>query len=214
MNTKKILIGAVVLVLLAAAGWYLYDNYGRPVPDNTMYSSRNFSFAYPRTNELKEYTSGAIAIGTQKGNAYDPLVEVVRYKSDPDTALPASYDAFIKRQARNLCAADGPAESISCPDAQAEPFVTASGITGQKLTLTLTRTNLQSGTTTTAIYAPLYAFNKTEAPTAENPLRYDAVFVYPSLPSVIDGTNVPNLLDQVVNSLAIPGGVSTVGQPK
>lgn len=210
---KKLVIGALVLLAVIAAGWYLYDNYGRPVPDNSVYSGRAFSFNYPRTYELKEYTSGAVSVGEEGTETYNPQVEVVRYMSDPDTALPPSYDAFIKRQAQNLCAADGPTESISCSNAQTEPFVTASGVAGQKLSLTLTRKNLQTGTTTSSTYAPLYVFNKTDAPTAEDPLRYQAIFVYPALPSIVDGGFVPALMDQIVNSLVVPNGVSTVGQP-
>lgn len=207
-------LGAIIILILAAGGWYLYTHRQGPLPDTSMYRGRSFNFIYPRIDEFKEYTSTAVSVGKQVKDVYDPAVEVVLYKNDPDTALPASYEAFVQKQALALCSSDGPAEELSCSAPLSETFVTRSGVTGEKRSFTLTRTNLTSGTTTTMTFAPVYTFNRSTAATADSPLRYAAVFVYPSVPGMLAGTASSQLIDQIVNSLTLPGEVSTVGQPK
>ena len=212
--TKKQKIAAALAVILIAVGvWYVLDNWNGPVPDTANYKSGLLSFDYARTAELREYAVGAVSIGEEgESDTFMPIVEVVRYKSDPDTALPANYDAFITRQARNLCAADGPTESLSCTNVESETFTTTGGVFGKKLSLTLIRKNLQTGTTTESTYAPIYAFNVTEPVTAESPLRYASVFVYPALSTLLAGSSSPALMDQVLNTLVISNGITTVGQ--
>ena len=134
-----------------------------------------------------------------------------RYQSDPDEAAPASFDAFMKRQAGALCGADGPTESISCTQVGVTPTTTANGLSGQMLNLTLVRKNLKTGTTTSTTYGPMYVFNTTEPATADAPLRYTGIFVYPALSAFIDqGTTTPALMDQIMSTLMLTGSTSSV----
>lgn len=207
--THKILIG-IGAVALIAGGLYLARDLWSPVPDHTTYHDRSFSFSYPRTYEAEEYAPGTVFVGDTEDGTFTPQVEVVQYESDPDVALPATFDAYVKKQALALCGTDGPVESATCTDAALAPYTSAQGLTGQELTLTILRTNLESGTTTTATFAPVYVFNMTrplEAP--EDTFRYEALFVYPSFASVIAGPPASPLLAEVIDSLVLPRGTST-----
>jgi hypothetical protein len=195
--------GAIVVI----AGIYLLTvaiDALTPPPDNTEFKSRNFSFTYPRVYTAEEYSPEEVSIGTEREDGViDPLVQVVHYKSDPDVAVPASFDAFVKRQAAALCGSDA-AESVTCTEVGTAAYTSpTNGAVGQKLNLTLVRKNLTSGTTTSSTYGPLYVFNTTTATTStpEDPLRYSAIFIYPSLQTFLSGaTTSQALLDQVINT--------------
>lgn len=206
----RLFIGIGAVVLLAAAAFFTQGLW-KPLPENTTYYDSSFSFEYPRMNNAEEYAPGAVAVGSTNEGVFNPFVEVVRYQSDRDVALPATFDAYVERQATALCGSDGPVESLSCTDVVSAPYTSAQGLTGQELSLTLLRTNLESGTTTTEVFAPVYVFNLTRpVEDPEDVSRYRALFVYPSFSSVASGNVSPALLSQIIDSLLIPGGVSTV----
>jgi hypothetical protein len=102
-------------------------------------------------------------------------------------------------------------ESITCTQVGVTPYTSPKGLSGQMLDLTLVRKNLKTGTTTSSTYGPFYVFNTTATATPDAPLRYTAIFVYPrSLLSVDEGTTTPALMQQIIGSLALPNGVSSV----
>ena len=206
----KLFIGIGAVVLLAVLAFATQDVW-KPLPEMTTYHDNGFSFEYPRVNNAEEYAPGAVIVGTAGDEGLSPLVEVIRYQSDPDTALPATFDAYVRKQALALCGSDGSVERLSCTDVVATPYTSAQGLEGQELSLTLVRTNLADGTTATETFAPIYVFNTTRpVEDAEDRFRYRAVFVYPSFASVISGTASPALLAQIIDSLLIPGGVSDI----
>lgn len=211
----KLLIGIVGVVLVLVAALVLFRNAWFPLSDETTYHGSGFTFVYPHASDAEEYAPGAVVVGnSSEDGVFSPLVEVVRYQSDREVALPPTFDAYVKRQALALCGSDGGVESLSCTDAAAAPYTSAQGLEGQELTLTLLRTNLESGTTTTETFGPIYVFNMTRP--VENPeeaLRYRALFVYPSFAAATSGSTSPKLLTQIIDSLLIPNGVSsTVGR--
>ncbi len=200
----KILIG-LAAVILVGLGIYLTRDVWTPVPDNTTYRDKNFSFEYPRIHKAEEYNRGAVIVGSKQDDLFIPLVEVVRYENDRDVALPPSFDVYVERQAQALCGSDGPVESLTCSDVVAVPFTSAQGLVGQELSLTLNRKSLASGTTTTDTFGPVYVFNMTRPvkdPT--DTLRYRAIFVYPSFASVASASTSPALLTQIIDSLLLP----------
>lgn len=206
----KLFIGIGAVALLAALAFATQDVW-KPLPDTTTYHDNSFSFEYPRVNNAEEYAPGAVIVGTEGDEGLTPLVEVVRYQSDPDVALPPTFDVYVRKQALALCGSDGSGESLTCTDLVAAPYTSAQGLEGQELSLTLERKNLASGTTTTETFAPIYVFNTTRAvEDPEDTFRYRALFVYPSFASAISGSASPALLSQVIDSLLIPGGVSSV----
>lgn len=201
---------AIAIVLILGAG-LLYIIFGHgPLPDMTTFKTKYFSFEYPRTYAAQEYSSGVVSLGTKNGEVVVPAVEVNRYQNDPDEKTPASFDAFMKRQAGALCGADGPVESITCTQVGVTAYTSPKGLSGAKLDLTLVRKNLKTGTTTSSTYGPLYVFNTTPIPTPDAPLRYTAIFVYPALSAFLEGTTTPALMQEVLDTLIIPSGVSTV----
>lgn len=207
-NRFRIAIAAVLVLgiglLLLTFGTF------KPLPITTTFKSKFFSFDYQRTYAAQEYSSGEVAIGKQNGDTLVPYVEINRYQSDPDVALPSSYDVFLKRQASALCGADGPTESITCTEIGETPYTSPTGIEGKKLDLTLVRKNLKSGTTTSSTYGPFYVFNTTLPPTPDRELRYSAIFIYPALSAFLSGTTTPELMQQVMSTITLPSPASTV----
>lgn len=206
----KLLIGIGAAVLLVGLAVYMTRDLWNPPPDNTRYHDSSFTFVYPRVFNAEEYDAGAVGIGESNEGTFTPLVEVVRYQSDPDVALPVSFDAYVRKQALALCGSDGSGESLTCTDLATVPYTSTQGLEGQELSLTLQRKNLESGTTTTETFAPVYVFNTTRpVEDPEDTLRYRALFVYPSFTSAAAGNTHPELLAQIIDSLLIPDGVST-----
>jgi hypothetical protein len=197
--------GIVVVVVGIALLTWGYQEF-KPLPETTDFKTSFFTFTYPRIYDAVEYAPGVVSIGTVTGSSTKPLVEVVRYKSDPDVALPANFETFMKRQAAALCGADGPIESISCTEVGVTPFVSTSGVEAQKLDLTMVHKNLRSGTTTTSTYGPIYVFDTSGArasSTPEDPFRYSAIFIYPSLSAYLSGTTSPQLLQSVLDTFQL-----------
>ena len=131
-----------------------------------------------------------------------PGVQVVRYTNDPDSPRPPSYDVYLQRQVVALCGSDS-AETIVCKGGAWEPYTSPTGLEGKRSTLTMTRTNLTSGTTTESTYGPITAFDVTQEPTIEDPLRYQAVFVYPALATVLTNSTSTELMDEILNTLTL-----------
>jgi hypothetical protein len=207
---QKKQIGAVFIIFVLIA-IYGSRTMWLPVPDDTTYHDVGYSFTYPRLYHISEYGIGVASLGRPFGDTYTPLVEVVQYDSDPDVALPKSYDAFVMKQAIDICGSDSSVESITCTATSTTRYTSAQGLSGKELMLTLTRKNLVTSTTTKMAYGPFYGFNMTPKPTKDSPLRYRVLLVYPSLEAFVAGTSSPKLLQTVIDSLVIPAG-STIGE--
>lgn len=205
-DKKRLLIlgGAVLLLIAAVLFWREYEDTDgwAPLPEETAYQGSEFSFSYPRGYSLQEYARGVVSLGTKTDDTRTSLVEVVRYRHDPDVATPASFQAFVNRQALALCGSDDATFIISCSNPVATSTEFGGEYEGSALTLTMTRTNA-AGETTREDFGPIYVFNTTPEVTAEDPLRYEAIFVYPSLEAVRAGTSTPALVEQVARSIVI-----------
>ena len=205
-DKRRLLIlgGAVLLLIAAVLLWREYEDTDgwAPLPEETAYQGSEFSFSYPRGYSLEEYVRGVVSLGMRSEDERTSLVEVVRSRHDPDVAAPASFQAFVNRQALALCGSDDAAFAISCsnPVSTTTPF--GGEHEGIALTLTMTRTNA-AGETSTEPFGPIYVFNTTQEVTAEDPLRYEAIFVYPSLEALRAGTSTPALVEQVARSIVI-----------
>lgn len=210
LTKNRFWIAAAAVIILGIGVLLMTFGFFTTTPKLTDFKSRYFSFEYPRVYATQEYASGEVSIGIQNGQILMPNIEVNRYQSDPDVAAPPSFDAFMKEQAAALCGADGPTESVTCTQVGVTPTTTPNGLSGQMLDLMLIRKNLATGTTTSSTYGPLYVFNTTATATPDSPLRYTAVFVYPALSAFLDGTTTPDLMQQVISTLTLPEGVSSV----
>lgn len=200
------IVGAIVLVLGGFLLDWGYEEF-KPLPDNTEFKARLFNFSFPRVYNAEEYATGVVSIGmrsTSSPDGLDPLIEITKYQSDPDTARPADFNTFMKRQASALCGADGPSESVACTEVGITAYTSPTGISGQKLDLTLIRKNLKTGTSTTSTYGPMYVFNTSKASSTPGAnYRYSAIFIYPSLAAFLSGTTSPALMDQVLATFTI-----------
>lgn len=208
-NRFRVAVGLVTILGLGLI-YLIASGSLTPLPDITSFKSKHYSFDYPRTYNAREYASGVVSVGTVFGDMLIPYVEVTRYQSDPDVAIPGSFDAFMKRQASALCGTDGSVESITCTQVGVTPYTSPKGLSGQTLNLTLVHKNLKSGTTTSSTYGPFYVFNTTATPRPDAPLRYSAIFIYPALSAFLSGTTTPELMQQVIGTFALPTPVSTV----
>lgn len=198
------IVSAVVVAGVVLVATQLFKAH---VPDITNFITSEYSFTYPRTFSTEEYAPGVVSIGHQRPPyGLVPFVDVNIYKSDPQSKLPSSFDAFAKAQAAELCGSDDSVASITCTQKSVAPYTSAEGLIGTKMELTATFKNLKTGTTTSSTYGPLYVFDTTASATREAgaPLRYSGVFVYQSFTAFLAGTSSPALLNQVVDTLTLP----------
>lgn len=201
------LIGVLAILVIIVAAHFLKYGLPHPVPEVTTFQSGNFSFTYPRIYEAQEYASGVVSVGdSYNGGAFIPLVDVVRYKPDPQAAAPKSFDSFVSRQVIALCGTDAGIESVSCANPVVTPYTTAAGRTGEEIMLTLNKRNLKTGTTSAATFGPIYVFETTLPPTATEPASYQGVFVYPNFTSfILVGTTSPAFVESIASTIVING---------
>jgi hypothetical protein len=208
LKKNRFAVAIGLIIILGGGLIYLTQGYLHPLPEVTTFKSKHYSFDYPRSYSAHEYASGVVSVGVMKGDALTPYTEVTLYQSDPDQKTPPSFDTFVKVQAGALCGSDSPVESVTCTQIGVTPYTNANGEDGSKLDLTLIRKNLKTGTTTSSTYGPFYVFNTTKAPATGESLRYAAIFIHPSLSTFLSGTTTPELEQQIVSTLKVPGGVT------
>lgn len=203
----RLIIGAVVVLLIVGAGVYFFHGIPgvpKPVPDNATFSSGKFSFSYPRIYETREYATGVVSIGgSQPGGAFIPLIDVVQYKNDLQSATPASFDAFVTNQTHALCGSDASTETISCTNPVTKPYVTTAGLPGNQITMTLTRKNVKTGAVTTSSYGPIFVFNTTGAADPGTAVRYGAVLVYPTFSTFLLASSTGTLVEGIATTIVI-----------
>ncbi|HVW71844.1 MAG TPA: hypothetical protein VHB93_01680 [Candidatus Paceibacterota bacterium] len=203
-NYRWYWVGLLAVIVIGLGVWHYEDTRPGPIlTELSTFHSGNFTFVYPRTYEAKEYATGVVSVGENYQNAgFIPLVDVVRYKADPDVAQPVSFDAFMKKQVTALCGSDDSTQSITCTNPVVKPYTSTSGVAGSEVNVTLTKKNLSTGAVTTATYGPIYVFNSTD--TTSTPVRYQGVFVYPTFSSfILVGTTSPAFVESLATTIAI-----------
>jgi hypothetical protein len=194
--------GAIVIIVGAALAVWGYQK-AHPLPEYTYFKTADFNFSYPRAYSAQEYARSVVSVGNPTNDGLEHLVEVVRYQNDPDVPTPESFDTFMKRQAAALCGTDGPIESITCTEVGVTPFTFPAGMQSQKLDLAMVRKNLKSGTTTDATFGPIYVIDTTASSTPDRPLRYSAIFIYPSMQAFLKGKTSPDLMKIIIDSFRV-----------
>lgn len=194
----------VVVALIAWGGYYLahHKHVLAPLPEVTEFKSGNFSFSYPRVASAKEYASGVVSVGGEYNNFFIPLIDIVHYKNDPQSAAPANLTAFIAKQAQALCGGDASGVRITCGSPVVTDYTSPTGVKGELLTLALTEANTKTGTSTSLTYGPIYVFAPHITPASiDGPARYDAVFIYPTFSSFLaTGTTSAELMGEIVTN--------------
>lgn len=183
-------VALVLIVALAQLGLHLFPRRATtstpvaPVATTTTpltytNASWGYSFSYPSTLAVHEYTPEIVSVGTAPGpDAFDSRADVsVDLAEAGETA---SFADFAARRAQTRCAADGPGESLSCPRvASTTTFTTASGLSGERLLLELADKKFSTGAVSTTTF-PVWIFNiSANAPQA--PLA--ALIIYQPLAS-------------------------------
>jgi len=200
--------GLIVLILIAVGAHYAFKKPPPPIDAPSEFKSANFSFTYPRLFTAVERTDGAVALGGKVGDSFIPLVDVVRYKTDPDAPAPASFETFAARQAQALCGSDAEGVSLACTSPVTKVYTTPAGLVGEEMSLTLVARNLKSGTTTSSTYGPVYIFNTSQKPDPGEAVSYQAVFVYPDFYSFTLASSSAALVPDVAATLVITKGAS------
>jgi len=126
---------------------------------NTTY---NFSFEVPVGYAFTEYQPERVSVGQQRGMGFDSSADAsVVSSADTDDTF-EDYNAFLEDRLLTMCAADGPAETISCTGiARSQPFTAANGMSGTEFYLTEETTVLgaEVDTTTAVEKGPFFAFD-------------------------------------------------------
>lgn len=174
----------LVLVVLLWGAYYLVQrnnavgNSAVPeAPKPLSYASAQyaFSFSYPASLALEEYTPNYVSLYDETTDPRTLIVNVsVELSREYDQAS-STFAAFAEARAINYCAADGPTGSIWCTKTtRSEPFAGSSGASGTVIYLEMMK---RMGTTTTMREAgPFYIFDITKNASST---KYAALIVRP-----------------------------------
>jgi hypothetical protein len=116
-GVRAAMAAAVAVLVACAPGTGETDTPGR-------YSSPQFGFTfeYPDTLDLREYTPEFVALGRADGDAFEAAVEIAIEAGEGE-----SFEAFATERARLACAADGPDRSLQCTEVEALQPIAAEG---------------------------------------------------------------------------------------
>ncbi len=207
MNRRNSVIAVVLAVIAIAAGFYFFHGAPapRPMPASVTFESGKFAFAYPGAYEVKEYASGVASVGGTHtaGSAFIPLIDVVQYKSDLQSTAPASFDAFVRKQAQALCATESLTEAISCTDLVETAYTNGQGFPGKKIMFTLVRKNLKTAAVTKSTYGPIFVFDVTAKPGPGEATRYQGVFVYPTFSTFVLVPGTGDLVEGIASAIVL-----------
>jgi hypothetical protein len=162
---KKASALIVVVVILALVGFYVADKNKTidTAQDNKTLVYANsvygFSFEIPEGYEYNKYTEEIISVGHKTEGGFDSSAEVQVSMSGGEGGY-QSFDAFLFDSTKNMCAADGPRETIYCDRIiQEQPFETSLGLSGTVFYQNRVTKNLETGEEETDAFGPIFAFN-------------------------------------------------------
>lgn len=216
------------VILLACVGGYFYlltlredtrdttDPAHNQPPSDTLSTFSNeqygYSFSYPTTLTLYQYSPEVVALGTGAGDAFSTTMEIQVAAAAADDPA-ADFNEFVTTSLRNYCAADGPQESIYCTDVAARTtYLTQSGLQGDELVFTRVHHAIPTNTDTTETYGPIYVFNiSANVPGS----AFTALIVRPAaaLPTIsIDPAALAAVADSLqINKITSPETRETLG---
>lgn len=198
MNTARYVLLALLSVILACAAIVLCRSHMDTDASNVANSSTstvtlstnndyvNTAFGYevhvPEDLVVRQLLPEFAEIGTGVGNSFMPMLDIAVVHAGSGKEMPP-YEDFVRLSASLACGFHG-GQGGGCMTVQkSEPFTSASGLSGEKL-------SFGPGTP-----SPIYAFNITSNVSGGG---YGVLLIYaPSVP--VDAT----LLDSAANSLKI-----------
>jgi hypothetical protein len=183
MNTTRLLVGVAAAAIVVAAYSYFLSpkNPASPIGggEDATYTNKmyGYSFKYGNKYNLNEYTPEYVSIGQKTADGFDSLLDVEVAQSNAETG--ESFDDFTHQHAENLCAADGPRESIRCTGvSSSEPYSASTGTAGERFYLTQVTMQLPSNATSSEIRGPFYSFNISANMPSK---KYTAVLIHPAI---------------------------------
>lgn len=154
MYGKVIYAFVVVLIIGLGVSFFVLQDASRTGKTYTN-SVYKYELSYPSKFDIKEYADDIAAIGTVTKDAVDAVADV-RVITAQGEAGQTMQDA-VADQLKNLCAADGPNESLSCTKTlSTEPFTTDHADTGFVLILSGELKDTKSGTVKDVPQGPYY----------------------------------------------------------
>lgn len=173
-------------------------------PEATYSSAvHGFSFAVPAPFEVKEYLPEAVSVGQPApDDGFDAVADIRLAVAGEGEDYP-SFEDFALGTLRNMCAADGPGETIHCTEArQRQPFVTASGLEGEVLYMERVHETFASSEKAVDGFGPVFLFDVSEEVPGDG---WAALTVQP--PANLPSEQVDSaLLRQVAESLTLGAG--------
>lgn len=204
----KVITYTIVILACLLAGWWAWSTVATPTthPEEiteespNTYLSDQYGFLFTVADkDIYEYTPEMIAIGHLIPDGFDADMEVNIMTSDA-AADPMSYDEFVFEVTKNMCAADGPNETIYCDQIiDQQEFTNAQGLSGTVFFQRRIHENFATGERTEGRFGPIYTFD-----IGANVLTADhaAIFLRPS--AVHEEGDIDEVLVRsVVDSLKI-----------
>ncbi len=202
---KKILAALGIIAVIIVVGSYALhkaDNTKVGMQDEgKVYTNETygFSFEVPVGFEYNQYTDSISSVGHKTEAGFDSEADIGVIQSGGEGGY-QSYDAFLFESTKNMCAADGPRETIFCNKIiEQQPFEVESGLSGTVFYQNRVTKNLETGEEEIDAFGPIFAFN-IQANTPESKFSALIVRAPSNLPS---GEVDSDLIRQIAQSIQI-----------
>lgn len=201
-NTKILVVGLFVVAIIGLFTFYLAGKYVTAQSANAHVSTYintayGYQFQYDSPNTVNEYTPEQVDVGRANATGgFDALAGVEVIKSGEETEFD-SFDEFVIARSTLLCDADGPDETLSCPNViGTDVVITYKGLSGVRIDLELRYENRATGQVATSTFGSVYAFNI--GPNVPDS-KYGALILYTPL-SVADESPI---IERILHTLQL-----------
>ena len=127
-----------------------------------MSSTYGFSFSYPDSLDIKEFSPERISIGTKGIAVFKNLVDISIIKGGPDNKA-QSFEEFVLDESRLACSSITIASSLYCTRIDdvfsIKPFTSSAGGSGQVFYLKAEGKKVSTGISVSERRGPFYTFN-------------------------------------------------------
>ncbi len=196
------------LFILATGGYWLWNYVSIPA-DNKVVIDQNeerqvyesstygFSFEVPEGEDTYQYLPEFVAVGQSIEDGFNAEVEVVVAKSGEEGGY-ENFESFLFDSVRNMCAADGPSETIYCSElTEQESFESDSGLSGVHFYATRVHENFRTSERKEEKFGPFIAFN-IQANTPDS--KFSALIVRPAVSKSVMEIHT-SLVEEIASSI-------------
>lgn len=159
-KTRNLWIPVVALLAFVLI-WLLVRGNDAPEREAVTYvnDAYGFSFVVPDAYEIAEYAPESVSVGRAEDGTFRSAADVRVYQAGEGSGHD-SFETFVVDTLRNMCAADGPGETIFCDQVESrDSFPAETGISGEVLYLHRVHEDLMTGAQEIGSFGPVIVYD-------------------------------------------------------